>query len=964
MTADELRRAFTTFFTERGHVSVPSAGLIPHHPAAPLFTNAGMNQFLPFILGEETPTAPRATSVQKCVRIRGKHDDIANIGVTWGHLTFFEMLGNFSFGDYFKEGAVPLAWELLTEVLGLDPDRLWVTVHESDDEGAQVWLDSVGVAPERIQRMGEDNFWMMGDTGPCGPCSEIYFDKGETFGTGGGPARGAPARFREIWNLVFMQYDRQPDGSLVDLPMRIIDTGAGLERCLTVLQDVESVFDTDVLRPLVEAAAKATGRSYGDDATVDTTLRILADHGRSMSFLVSDGVFPSNEDRGYVLRRIIRRAVRHAFTLGVERLVTPALVAATVQEMGDAYPKLADDADFVTGVVTREEERFRQTLRSGSAILDEELAAATGATGRGDRARLAGAVAFRLHDTFGFPLELTLEVAAERDVEVDVDGFDAEMEAQRRRAREAAQPGGGEVADPARVAAYRELVEQFGATEFTGYSETESRGRVLAVLDGPAGAEGEPTVEVFLDRTPFYAESGGQVGDTGVIATDAPGLTRHGARVVAGRLAAGEDAAAAVDHERREAIRRNHTGTHLLHGALREVLGPHVKQAGSLVAPDRLRFDFSHYGPVSAEDLSRVEDVANSQVLANEPVRAYETSKAEAERLGAIAFFGDKYGDVVRVVEAGRKSIELCGGTHVPALGTIGPIKIVSEASIGANLRRIEAVTGSASLERIRHGETLLARAAALLRVAPPEVPERVQRVLEENRALGDQLKAVRREQAGSAAVALAAQAVDGVVVSRCADGTPRKELEALAVAVRDQPGVRVVVLGAAAEGGGAALVAVVAKDSGVMASDLLADAARTVGGGVGRNPERAVAGGRDAARLDEALDQARQAVLAPPPPPGGSWASIRAPVGSAWPSATAAAGSPRPTGCSFAPATTPSTGPPSSPSSESSTRKWSSSGSLSPSTGRRGRPPNGRWSRPMPCAPCSTSPSSCTTSA
>ncbi|MDQ6798405.1 MAG: alanine--tRNA ligase [Actinomycetota bacterium] len=863
MTADELRRAFTTFFIERGHVGIPSSGLIPHHGAAPLFTNAGMNQFLPYILGEEAPAAPLATSVQKCVRIRGKHDDIANIGATWGHLTFFEMLGNFSFGDYFKAGAIPLAWELLTTVLGIDADRLWVTVHDSDDEGAQLWLDSVGLPPERIQRMGDDNFWKMGDTGPFGPCTEIYFDVGDSFGVGGGPAHGAPARFRELWNLVFMQYDRQTDGTLIDLPMRIIDTGAGLERFLTVLQGVESVFDTDVLRPLVGAAAKATGRSYGDDPAVDTTLRILADHGRSMSFLVSDGVFPSNEDRGYVLRRIIRRAVRHAFTLGVDRLVTPALVEATVTEMGVAYPKLADDADFVTGVVTREEERFRQTLRSGSTILDEALADASGG-------RLAGTTAFRLHDTFGFPLELTLEVAAERGVDVDIDEFDAEMAAQRQRARDAAHPGAGGGAEPGRVGAYRELVEQFATTEFTGYNETESRSRVLAVLDGPDDAEGRATVEVFLDRTPFYAESGGQVGDTGVIATEdasvevfattaaVPGLTRHSARVIAGHLAAGQEAAAAVDVERRDAIRRNHTGTHLLHGALREVLGSHVKQAGSLVAPDRLRFDFSHYGPLSAEELARVEEVANVQVLDNEPVRAFETSRAEAERLGAIAFFGDKYGEVVRVVEAGRRSVELCGGTHVAALGTIGPIKIVSEGSIGANLRRIEAVTGTASLDRIRHGEVLLGRAAALLRVTPPEVPERVEKVLEENRALHDRVKSLHTERAASAALTLAADAVGGVVVGRRPDGTSRTELEALAVAVRDRPGMRAVVLGAAGEGGGATLVSVVSTDSGLVASDLLTDAAKIVGGGVGRNPERAVAGGRDASRLDEALDGVR----------------------------------------------------------------------------------------------------------
>ena len=872
MTADELRRAFTGFFTDRGHVSVPSAGLIPHHPAAPLFTNAGMNQFLPYILGEEAPASPRMTSVQKCVRIRGKHDDIANIGVTWGHLTFFEMLGNFSFGDYFKEGAIPYAWELLTEVCGLDPDRLWVTVHETDDEGAQIWLDAVGLPADRLQRMTDDNFWEMGETGPCGPCSEIYFDKGEAFGEAGGPAHGGAARFREIWNLVFMQYDRQADGSLVDLPMRIIDTGAGLERCLTVLQGVDSAFDTDVLRPVVDAAARATGRAYGDDPTVDVSLRILADHARSMSFLVSDGVFPSNEDRGYVLRRIIRRAVRHAFGLGVEQLVTPALVEATVEVMGTAYPKLADDRDFVSGVVAREEERFRQTLRSGSAILDDELAKASVEGGR-----LAGKVAFRLHDTFGFPLELTLELAAERGVDVDVDGFTAEMEGQRRRAREAhAGTGGGP--DPARVAAYRDLVEQFGPTEFTGYAECESKARVLAVLEGsPGGEEGgaAPTVEIFLDRSPFYAEAGGQVGDTGAITTETgtvevldttsavPGLHRHTARVVAGRITAGQEAMAAVDAERREAIRRNHTGTHLLHGALREVLGPHVKQAGSLVAPDRLRFDFSHYGPLTPEELTRVEDVANAQVLANEPVRAYETTRPEAERVGAIAFFGEKYGDVVRVVEAGSRSVELCGGTHVPALGTIGPIKIVTEGSIGANLRRIEAVTGTGSLERIRYEENLLGRTATLLRVAPPEVPERVERVLEQNRSLADQLEDLRRQHAGGLAQAMAAGAVDGVVVSRVPDGTTRKDLETLAVAVREQPGVRAVVLGAAPEGGGVALVALVTRDSGLVASDLLVEAARTVGGGVGRNPERAVAGGRDASRLDEALAHVQAAIAA-----------------------------------------------------------------------------------------------------
>jgi alanyl-tRNA synthetase len=859
-SATDLRRAFTGFFVERAHALVPSSGLIPHHPLAPLFTNAGMNQFLPYFLGEEPPPWPRATSVQKCVRIRGKHDDIELIGRTSRHLSFFEMLGNFSFGDYFKESAIPWHWELLTEVLGIDGDRLWVTVHLDDDEAAEIWRDRVGVPAERIQRMGDDNFWEMAETGPCGPSSELFIDKGPAHGEDGGPLHGGEERFVEIANLVFMQYDRQRGGALEPLPRRSIDTGSGLDRILPVLQGVDSVFDTDVLRPVVDAASSVTGRTYGADDAADISLRILADHGRSMTFLVSDGVFPSNEDRGYVLRRIIRRAVRHAFALGVEREVTPALVEATVEVMGEAYPELVRNLDFVLGVVTREEAKFRQTLRSGSAILDEELAAARAGT-------LSGGVAFRLHDTFGFPLELTLEVAGEHGVKVDQTAFEEEMESQRARAR-AAQPGAGASDDPHSAAAYRDLLEQFGPTEFTGYVESESQARILAVL------ERADKIEVFLDRTPFYAESGGQLGDTGAIETDTgtaqvvdttyalPGVRRHLALVTRGHLTAGQTATAGIDADRREAIRRNHTGTHILHWALREVLGQHVKQAGSLVAPDRLRFDFSHYGPLTSDELAAVEDAANAEVLANQPVRAYETTQEEALRLGAIAFFGEKYGDVVRVVEAGRRSVELCGGTHVGALGTIGPIKIVSEGSIGSNLRRIEAVTGTGSLQRIREEEQILGRAATLLRVAPPEVPERGGRGRDDNRELSERVKALRRHQAGEAARALAVGAADGVIVARV-DGTSRQDLQDLAVAVRDQPGVRAVVLGSVPEAGGVALVAAVAKGSGLVASDLIAEAARTVGGGGGKSPEIAVAGGRDPSRLDEALDQARRATAA-----------------------------------------------------------------------------------------------------
>ena len=854
MDASELRSTFTRFFVERGHAAVPSAGLIPHHPAAPLLTNAGMNQFIPVFLGEEPPPHPLATSIQKCFRT----PDIGVIGTTTRHLTFFEMLGNFSFGEYFKELAIPLAWEFVTEQLGLDPDRLWVTVYLDDEQSADLWHETVGLPLDRIQRMGDDNFWEMqkGAPGPCGPSSEIYYDKGERYGEAGGPAAGGAERFVEIWNLVFMQFYRQADGSLPELPNKNIDTGAGLERMLTVLQQVDSVFDTDVLRPIVATAESVTGRAYGGDEQVDVSLRILADHGRAMTFLVSDGVFPSNEDRGYVLRRVIRRAVRHAFGLGVEALVAPRLVETVVALLGEAYPELRRNADFIIGVVAREEERFRHTLRSGVGILTGHLNAGG--------AVLPGEVAFQLHDTFGFPVELTREIAAERGVDVDLAGFDAAMAEQRSRAK-AARRGTASALMAGKDGGYREVLEQFGPTEFTGYREVESEGRILAVLEGADG-----TVEVFLDRTPFYAEGGGQVGDTGSILTSTgrievldttsalPGLHRHVGRLAEGEVSVGQEASTHVDAPRRESIRRNHTGTHLLHWALREVLGSHVKQAGSLVAPDRLRFDFSHYDPVGPEELARIEALTNELVLADEPVRAYETTPDEAARMGAIAFFGDKYGEVVRVVEAGSRSMELCGGTHVSALGMVGPIKVVSEGSIGANLRRVEALTGLGSLAFLRTEQETLDRAATLLRVRPEEVAERVERELEARRSLERELEAMRRQVAASAAVAVAATASDGTVVAR-RDGLGRDELRGLALAVRDQPGIRAVIIGGVPPSGGVSLVAAVRKESGLVASELVTEAARLVGGGGGRGADVAVAGGKDPTRLDDALALARR---------------------------------------------------------------------------------------------------------
>ena len=861
-TANELRRSFTGFFAERGHVIVPSASLIPHDPTV-LFTVAGMVPFKPYFLGDEVPPFRRATDVQKCARAGGKHNDLEDVGRTSRHLVFFEMLGNWSFGDYFKAEAIPWAWEYTTEHLGFDGDRIWITVHTSDDEAEQIWHDAVGIPMERIQRLGDkDNFWQMGETGPCGPCSELHFDRGPSYGPDGGPLHDPHGeRFMEFWNLVFIQFDQLPDGTRMPLPKASIDTGAGLERMLCLLQGVEGVWDTDVLAPLVDQAQSLTGARYlvGDyEDRASFSLRVLAEHARSGAMLVNDGVFPSNEGRGYVLRRILRRAVRHAYLLGAEKLMLPPLVETAIDIMGDAYPDLRTNQDFIVGVITKEEERFRHTLRNGLSILTDEL----NTTGAGNT--LPGSTAFRLHDTFGFPLELTQEIADERGVAVDVTGFNTEMAEQRRRAKEARKAEG---VDDERIDTYRELVEQFGTTEFTGYSDTTTTGtRVLAVLPIDDG------VEIFLDRTPFYAESGGQVGDTGEVVTSTgraevvdttfalPGLRRHVARVVDGAVSAGQEATAAIDAPRRDAIRRNHTGTHVLHWALREVLGDHVKQAGSLVAPDRLRFDFSHYAPLTADEIERIETLANAEVLSNDPVRAYETTKSEAEAMGAIAFFGDKYGDIVRVLEAGRNSLELCGGTHVRATGDIGTIKIVSEGSIGSNLRRVEAVTGTNSVALLQRDERELARAAHLLGTSTDTLVEGIEKRLDENKALREEIKALRAKAATSRANELAAGAIDGVVVARV-DGLPTGDVRDLAIAVRQQNGVRAAVLIGATDTGGAALVAAVSPGSGLVAGDLIREAAAAVkGGGGGGKGDVAVAGGKDPSGIDEALARARTA--------------------------------------------------------------------------------------------------------
>ena len=851
MDAKQVRRTFTDFFTERGHEAVPSASIIPHDDTL-LFTNSGMVPFKPYFQGTEQAPYKRATTIQKCVRAGGKHNDLDEVGRTARHLTFFEMMGNFSFGDYFKEDAIPFAWDLLTKGFGLDPDKLWVTVHLTDDDAEEIWATKVGVPRDRIQRLDDDNWWRMADTGPNGPSSEIFYDLGPEYGPDGGPENlEADARFVEIWNLVFMQFDQQPDGSQVLLPKPSIDTGAGLERILMVLQGVGSVWETDEFVTLLAAASKLSGVRDGADPKTDVSLRILADHARSTTFMINDGVFPSNEDRGFVLRRIMRRAIRHAYLLGVKEPVLASLVSTVVEIMGDDYPEIRENEAKITALVEREEVSFRQTIETGLNLLDTEMANVS------EGEALPGDVAFKLHDTFGFPLELTQEIVEERGGRVDNDGFATAMQEQRERAR-ADQKSKNVTAD---VSTFVDLRDNAGETAFVGREDTltDVSAEVLWV-----GDEG-----VILDTTPFYAESGGQIGDSGTITTDTgavtvtdctyvvPGLSLHHADGAAELLSVGDRVLASIDVDRRSSIRRNHTATHLLHAALRDVLGDHVQQQGSMVGPDRLRFDFSHFESVTPEQMQEIEDAVNADVLANPQTSHVEMSMDDAKDKGAIAFFGDKYGDVVRVLDAGPNSVELCGGTHVSALGDIGLVKIVSESSIGSNIRRVEAVTGSSTVDMLRSEQATTATIADALGVPVDDVVNGVERRMTELAELRKELAAAKRANAVGRASELAAAAVDGVLVERV-DGLDRDSLRDLAVAIRDQ-GVASVALGAALDGGGVALVGAVTNDSPLHAGEWIAPAAKLVGGGGKKSPDISVAGGRDPEQLDAALTQLRE---------------------------------------------------------------------------------------------------------
>ena len=868
MNSTQIRRRFTDFFVERNHRLVPSSPLIPNDPTL-LLANAGMNQFKPYFLGEVEPDFRRATSVQKCTRT----SDIEIVGDR-SHATFFEMLGNFSFGDYFKEGAVGYAWELVTERFGLDPDRLWITVYLDDDEAVGHWR-AIGVPAERIQRLGkEDNFWSMGVAGPCGPCSEIHYDRGPSYGGDGGPASESD-RYLEIWNLVFMQNIRDEDYNIIgELPEKNIDTGMGLERMAMVLQDADSMYETDLLAPVIEEAQAVSGVVYGSDERLDRSLRIVTEHGRTASFLIADGVLPSNEGRGYILRRLLRRSVRHLRLLGVEDPSLARVCNRVVANLGEAWPELVAQRSLIEQVVASEEDSFSRTLRQGSTLLEGAIRK----TRDQGQAMIPGDTAFQLHDTYGFPYELTLEAAAEAGLDVDADRFRQLMDDQRRRAKEARRELD---ADLRRLESYRDLSSRHGRTSFVGYETTTAEGRILGLLaDGeelPAAAEGDQ-VELILDRTPFYAEGGGQVGDTGLVRTGdgavlqvtdtRPGLEGfhvHSARVVSGQPKVGDLVHAEVDADRRGAVARSHTATHTLHWALRDMLGEHARQQGSLVDAGRLRFDFAHFQQVPAERLAEIEAAVNRQLLADPDVKVWQGSLAEAEAAGAISLFGEKYGSVVRVVEVGDFSRELCGGTHVGHGSQVGPVHVLGEASIGANLRRIEALTGLEALHYVDRERQLLAEVAALLKTRPEDAPEQLRRRLEALASAQRELERLRvaglERLAGDLAGRVGREDGGWLVVERVPEAGG-DDLRRIASAVRDRVGAGpgVVVLGSEAQGK-AAMVALLTTDlagGGAAARDVLATAAKAVGGGAGGKGDLASAGGRDPGQLDEALRIAR----------------------------------------------------------------------------------------------------------
>jgi len=873
-TLNEIRSTFLNYFGDNGHAIVPSSPLVPRNDPTLMFTAAGMVQFKNLFTGVETRDYSRATTAQKCVRAGGKHNDLDNVGYTARHHTFFEMLGNFSFGDYFKEDAIPLAWDLLTKVFGIDASRLLVTVYHTDDEAVAIWKKHAGLSDDRIIRIAtDDNFWSAGPTGPCGPCTEIFYDHGDHIW--GGPP-GSPDedgdRFVEIWNLVFMQYEQFEDGTRRDLPNKSIDTGMGIERVAALLQGTNDNYSTDLMRSLIEASANAS--STDPDGPGKTHHRVIADHLRSTSFLMADGVMPSNDGRGYVLRRIMRRAMRHAHLLGVQDPLMHRLVPALVTQMGQAYPELGQAQSMIEQTLFQEETRFRQTLDRGLKLLDDELVKLP------EGANLPGAAAFKLYDTFGFPLDLTQDALREKGRAVDTDGFDSAMAEQKAKAR-AAWSGSGEAAD---AAIWFDVADKSGLTEFLGYETETAEGKIAALVqDGKAVAEvgAGQEVQIALNQTPFYAESGGQLGDTGIIRTDtgtarvtdtrkAAGVFIHFAKVEKGSISNAQSAVLEVDHARRTAIRANHSATHLLHEALRHALGDHVAQRGSLNAQDRLRFDFSHNEAVSADDMSRVEAEVNTYIRQNSAVETRIMTPDDARALGAQALFGEKYGDEVRVVSMGRQdgsgkgtdgttySLELCGGTHVARTGDIGAFVMLGDSASSAGVRRIEALTGEAAIAYLRAQDELLARTALELKSPAAAVPERVRALMDERRSLANEVAQLRRELAMSGGASTPeAREINGVAFhAQVLSGITGKDLPALVDEHKARLGSGAVLL-IADTGGKAAVAAGVTADltAQLSAVDILRAAVAELGGkGGGGRPDMAQGGGASADNAEAAI--------------------------------------------------------------------------------------------------------------
>lgn len=859
MKSSEIREKFLSFFEARGHQRVPSSSLVPGNDPTLLFTNAGMVQFKDTLLGEDIRSYNRATSAQRCVRAGGKHNDLENVGYTARHHTFFEMLGNFSFGDYFKREAINFAWEFLTQELGLPAEKLWVTVFHDDAEAEAIWLDEMKIDPTRFSKLGEkDNFWAMGDTGPCGPCSEIFYDHGPD--VPGGPP-GSPDedgdRYIEIWNLVFMQYERKADGSLTPLPKPSVDTGAGLERVAAVLQNVHSNYEIDLFQSLLKDIAVVTGI----DDLENTSLRVIADHIRSCSFLVTDGVVPSNEGRGYVLRRIVRRAVRHGYQLGVKDIFFYKLVAALVSVMGEAYPELIAKQAFVEKVLKEEEQQFARTLENGMAILEKAIAELDGDT-------LVGDMVFRLYDTYGFPVDLTADVAREHNLKVDLEGFEKAMEVQKNLARSASNFSAAQKLD----------LNPQATTNFIGYEHLQGAAKILEIYSLaneilPSAALDEEVL-VLLDNSPFYGESGGQVGDTGwfeaesvraeVIDTQKQGdVLIHRVIVRAGELKKDLSVNTQVDNLDRAATTLNHSATHLMNSALRAVLGEHVLQKGSHVDAKRLRFDFSHSSPVSQSEIKQIEDLVNQEILANSDVSKEVMAIEQAREKGALALFGEKYGDVVRVVTMGGDySVEFCGGTHVQRTGDIGLFKITSESGISAGVRRIEAVTGKGALALIDHEELLLKQLCEIVKTNTDDLVNRVQHLADSNKSLEKQLEQLKSKIATSAGSDLASQAVEvnGVkVLVAHVPGFNAKALRETVDQLKNKLGSSIILL-ASSEDDKVSLVAGVSKDAidKVKAGELVNMVALQVGGKGGGRPDMAMAGGNDVAAIPAALESAK----------------------------------------------------------------------------------------------------------